>query len=79
MRKRSVTELSELINDHVAHLQMVGAAWSGDILRQLKDAQKELLEYFLNTQKHFGAIGIDAGTHKKFELIQERMKPDEQT
>ena len=65
MQKKSAAELSELINDHIAHLQMIGATWSGDILRQLKDAQKELLEYFLNTQKHFGAIGIDAGTNKK--------------
>lgn len=74
MQKKSAAELSELINDHIAHLQMIGATWSGDILRQLKDAQKELLEYFLNTQKHFGAIGIDAGTNKKFELIQERIE-----
>lgn len=74
MQKKNAAELSELINDHIAHLQMIGATWSGDILRQLKDAQKELLEYFLNTQKHFGAIGIDAGTNKKFELIQERIE-----
>lgn len=74
MQKKSAAELSELINDHIAHLQMIGATWSGDILRQLKDAQKELLEYFLNTQKHFGAIGIDAGTNKKFDLIKSRIE-----
>ena len=74
MQKKSIKELSDLLNDHIAHLQMAGATWSGDILRQLKDAQKELLEYFLNTQKHFGAIGIDAGTNKKFDLIKSRIE-----
>lgn len=74
MQKKSIKELSDLLNDHIAHLQMAGATWSGDILRQLKEAQKELLEYFLNTQKHFGAIGIDAGTNKKFDLIKSRIE-----
>lgn len=74
MQKKSIKELSDLLNDHIAHLQMAGATWSGDILRQLKEAQKELLEYFLNTQKHFGVIGIDAGTNKKFDLIKSRIE-----
>ena len=74
MQKKSIKELSDLLNDHIAHLQMAGATWSGDILRQLKEAQKELMEYFLNTQKHFGAIGIDAGTNKKFDLIKSRIE-----
>lgn len=74
MKKKNVAELSDLINDHIAYLQILGAKWSGDILEQLKDAQKELLEYFLYTQKNFGAVGFDAGTNKKFEQIKSKIE-----
>ena len=72
--KKNIEELSELINNHVADLQRIGANWSDDILKELHQAQKEILEFVISSQKKFGAVGIDAATNKKFEIIKNRIE-----
>ena len=72
--KKNIEELSDLINNHVADLQRIGANWSDEILKELHKAQKEILEFVISSQKNFGAVGIDAATNKKFEIIKKRIE-----
>lgn len=72
--KKNIEELSELINNHVADLQRIGVNWSDDILKELHQAQKEIMEFVISSQKKFGAVGIDAATNKKFEIIKKRIE-----
>lgn len=72
--KKNIEELSDLINNHVADLQRIGANWSDDILKELHQAQKEILEFVISSQKKFGAVGVDAATNKKFEIIKKRIE-----
>ena len=72
--KKNIEELSELINNHVADLQRIGANWSDEILKELHQAQKEIMEFVISSQKNFGAVGIDAATNKKFEIIKKRIE-----
>ena len=72
--KKNIEELSELINNHVADLQRIGVNWSDEILKELHQAQKEIMEFVISSQKKFGAVGIDAATNKKFEIIKNRIE-----
>ena len=72
--KKNIEELSDLINNHVADLQRIGANWSDEILKELHKAQKEILEFVISSQKKFGAVGVDAATNKKFEIIKKRIE-----
>lgn len=74
MRREDAEKLSGIVNDHLANIQRIGVNWSSDVLRRLKEAQKELIEYILAEQKSFGAVGVDAGTNKKFEIIRRKIE-----
>lgn len=74
MRREDAEKLSRIINDHLANIQRIGVNWSAEIIKNFKKAQEELMEYILSEQKTFGAVGIDSGTNKKFEIIRRKIE-----
>lgn len=72
--RRTLEELSELINNHLANLQRIGVNWSGDLLERLNDVQSELMDYILSAQKSFGRAGLDSGTNKRLKIIKAKIE-----
>lgn len=72
--RRTLEELSELINGHLANLQRIGVNWSGDLLERLKEAQAELMTYILYAQKSFGSARLDSGTNKRLKIIKAKIE-----
>ena len=72
--RRTLEELSELINNHLANLQRIGVNWSGDLLERLNDVQSELMGYILSAQKSFGRAGLDSGTNKRLKIIKAKIE-----
>lgn len=72
--KRTLEELAEIVNNHLANLQRIGVNWSGDLLERLKEAQAELMTYILYAQKSFGSAGLDSGTNKRLKIIKTKVE-----
>lgn len=72
--KRTLEELAEIVNTHLANLQRIGVNWSGDLLEHLKEVQAELMDYVLSAQKSFGSAGLDSGTNKRLKIIKTKIE-----
>nr|DAL17016.1 MAG TPA_asm: minor capsid protein [Caudoviricetes sp.] len=72
--KRTLEELAEIVNNHLANLQRIGVNRSGDLLEILNDVQSELMDYILSAQKSFGSAGLDSGTNKRLKIIKAKIE-----
>lgn len=72
--KRTLEELAEIVNNHLANLQRIGVNWSGGLLERLNDVQSELMAYILSAQKNFGSAGLDSGTNKRLKIIKTKVE-----